>query len=91
MMIKKGEAIAKGHRKKIHMVGFNLYGFVEDVYGTNTSFNLYRWLSPLISVADMKKKTSKDYAFVKSCYKRRTALRILDQLGPRQPKPKQLR
>ncbi len=62
------------------MVAENALGFIEDVYSTGTSFNVYRWLN----------RGENTYIFVRSCYKRSTADMTLDNLCPKQAQPKQL-
>jgi len=59
------------------IIGQNSLGFIEDVYGTQTSFNIYRWVS----------HDEKTYRFIRSCYKHSTAMKVLGNFVPkRQPK-----
>ncbi len=66
----------KRGRKKGSIVEFiisNAVGMIEDVYGTSTSFNVYRRLE--------NKLGYKERSFYKSAYNLATALRYLAELA----------
>ena len=75
MIDKRGRP--KGSVKQYAVI--NEEGAIEDVYGTGVSFNVYRSTGNKIP-----------YEFVQSCYKLQTALSILNNLKPKQAKPKWL-
>jgi len=62
------------------MVGHNALGFIEDPYGTGTSFNVYTWVN----------RDEKRYKFLRSCYKYNTAIKALGNYEAT-PQPKHLR
>ena len=79
-----GKEITK--RYQINITHLTDVGFIEDVNQDGKSFNVFRLKKPLKRSAI----TSDFYKFVQSCYKLQTALSILNNLNPKQAKPKWL-
>ena len=90
MTFQKGHKLSVGRPdKKMTIAAYSVEGFVEDPDGNHKSFNIYRWKNVLKSTDEIKGKTSKDYVFVRSCYKFRTAKRVLMNFATKKPIPKQ--
>ena len=64
-------------RTKFIMAAYSDKGIVIDPDGNHVSFNIYKRKNPQI---DIKKTHMSDLLFVRSCYKFRTAKRILQRL-----------
>jgi len=73
-------------RRKRTIAAYSGKGFVEDPDGNHQSFNIYRWKNPIYSSsqeeieAHLATFKGTDFLFVRSCYKFRTAKRILQSL-----------
>ena len=78
-MFQKGHKIKHGPRKPKNLVFSDTNGVIEDVYGTETSFNIYRG-----KIVDTK------HEFYMSAYSLESAKRWLEEMQPKGPKPKQL-